>query len=327
MDIFTHTLTGWALACAGAGRAAPYGTLALVVAANISDIDYAYALGGPLSYLARRGTWSHSLLGAAGLAAGVALLFWLLVRRRQPAPHLLRNLLLVCQLGAFSHWALDGASASGIQLLYPFSETFYALDWLPAVDLWLVALLLLGLLLPILFRLISEEIGARRSESGVRWGAGLALAACVLLVAGRGALHSDAEAQLDSRLYRGRTPLRVPSFPTPISPLPWPGTVETDGTYETVAIRFLCVQRRGSANRTYYKPEDSPTLKAALATHTAKVFMARARFPHLMVIPQPQGWQVRIQDIQYASDASGLRRPIAWIELDESNQVLSEGLR
>ena len=262
-----------------------------------------------------------------GLAAGVALLFWLLVRSRRPAPHLLRNLLLVCQLGAFSHWALDGASASGIQLLYPFSETFYALDWLPAVDLWLVALLLLGLLLPILFRLISEEIGARRSESGVRWGAGLALAACVLLVAGRGALHIDAEAQLDSRLYRGRTPLRVAAFPTPLSPLQWHGIVETEGTYETVEISFLGVQRGGSATRTYYKPEDSPTLKAALATHTAKVFMARARFPHLMVIPQPQGWQVRIQDIQYASDASGLRRPIAWIELDESNQVLSEGLR
>lgn len=327
MDIFTHTLTGLALARAGAGRAAPYGTLALVVAANIPDIDYAYALGGPLSYLARRGTWSHSLLGAAGLAAGVALLFWLLVRSRRPAPHLLRNLLLVCQLGAFSHWALDGASASGIQLLYPFSETFYALDWLPAVDLWLVALLLLGLLLPILFRLISEEIGARRSESGVRWGAGLALAACVLLVAGRGALHSDAEAQLDSRLYRGRTPLRVAAFPTPLSPLQWHGIVETESTYETVEISFPGVQRGGGATRTHYKPEDSATLKAALATRTATVFMARARFPHLMVIPQPQGWQVRIQDIQYASDTSGLRRPIAWIELDESNQVLSEGLR
>lgn len=327
MDIFTHTLTGLALARAGAGRAAPYGTLALVMAANISDIDYAYALGGPLSYLARRGTWSHSLLGAAGLAAGVALLFWLLVRRRRPAPHLLRNLLLVCQLGAFSHWALDGASAWGIQLLYPFGETFYALDWLPAVDLWLVALLLLGLLLPILFRLISEEIGARRSESGVRWGAGLALAACVLLVAGRGALHSDAEAQLDSRLYRGRTPLRVAAFPTPLSPFQWHGIVETKGTYETVEISFLGVQRGGGAARTYYKPEDSATLKAALATRTATVFMARARFPHLMVIPQPQGWQVRIQDIQYASDASALRRRIAWIELDESNQVLSEGLR
>ncbi len=327
MDIFTHTLTGLALARAGAGRAAPYGTLALVMAANISDIDYAYALGGPLSYLARRGTWSHSLLGAAGLAAGVALLFWLLVRRRRPAPHLLRNLFLACQLGAFSHWVLDGASASGIQLLYPFGETFYALDWLPAVDLWLVALLLLGLLLPILFRLISEEIGARRSESGVRWGAGLALAACVFLAAGRGALHSDAEAQLDSRLYRGRTPLRVAAFPTPLSPFQWHGIVETEGTYETVEISFLGVQRGGGATRTYYKPEDSPTLKAALATRTATVFMARARFPHLMVIPQPQGWQVRIQDIQYASDASALRRPIAWIELDKSNQVLSEGLR
>ncbi|MFB3154750.1 MAG: hypothetical protein ACE10I_09785, partial [Candidatus Acidiferrales bacterium] len=153
------------------------------------------------------------------------------------------------------------------------------------------------------------------------------LAACVFLAAGRGALHSDAEAQLDSRLYRGRTPLRVAAFPTPLSPLQWHGIVETEGTYETVEIGFLGVQRSGSATRTYYKPEDSPPLKAALTTRTATVFMARARFPHLMVIPQPQGWQVRIQDIQYASDASALRRPIAWIELDESNQVLSEGLR
>ena len=53
MDIFTHTLTGLALARAGAGRAAPYGTLALVMAANISDIDYAYALSGPLRIILR----------------------------------------------------------------------------------------------------------------------------------------------------------------------------------------------------------------------------------------------------------------------------------
>ncbi|MFQ5662596.1 MAG: metal-dependent hydrolase [Terriglobia bacterium] len=327
MDNVTHTLTALVLARAGAQRLAPYATAALVVAANVSDIDYLSFLGSAASYLEYRYAWTHSLAGAAVLGAGVAVGFWGIARRRRPQPRRLRNLLAVSLLGVLSHSFLDWTTASGAQLLWPVKDTRYALDWLAFTDPWLLIILVLGLLLPALFRLVAEEIGARRSDAGLRRGAWTALAACALLVAGRAVLHRDAVAQLESRLYQSRTPVRAAALPTPLNPLRWEGVVETDTTYETVGLTLFQSRQGFEPATTFYKPSPSPALEAALSTPAARRFLSRARFPQAVITPAAEGWRVELRELASGAEPFGSRNLLVQIELNRELEVLTEKIR
>lgn len=332
MDNLTHTLMALVLARtlrfrSGQAGLPPYATPALVMAANLPDLDYLAALGGPPAYLEYRYAGAHSLAGAAVLAAGGAALVWSLARRRQPP--LTRSaglkLWLVCLLGTASHSLMDWASAYGTELLWPFRRDRYALDWFASIDLWLLVILLLGLALPALFRLISEEIGAQRSETGARWGAWVALAACALLAAGRASLHADAVGQLEARLYRGRSPLRAGAFPTPLSPFQWNGVVETDTTFEAGELDQRPGRGPGGESfTTFYKPASLPALEAALSTPTAERFLAWARFPHAEVSPTANGWQIRLRDLRFAAGARP-RVTAIWMELNPELELRAEG--
>ena len=326
MDPVTHSLTGLVLAHAllPARRAAAtrYATAALVAAANVPDLDIFYRLAGPLAFLEQNRGWTHSLPAAAALAAGVALGTQALGRRRGHEVSL-RLLLPLCLAGAATHLLLDWATADGTRLLWPVKSARYALDWFPYIDPWLLGLLLLGLGLPALFRLIGEEIGARRKE-GVSAGAWVALLACALLGAGRATWHADAVGQLESRLYRNRMPVRAGAFPLPLTPLAWHGVVETGTTFETLTVTR---SRSGETFSTFYKPAPSPALEAALETRTAEVFLAWARFPHVEISPTGAGWRIRLRDLATADAAPRFRRVAAWIELDGNLKVLEEEVR
>lgn len=328
MEPVTHTLTGLVLGRAGANRLAPYATPALLVAANVSDIDVLHILGGATSYLEHHRTWSHSLLGGTLLGAGVALVFWSLARRR-PGSRAgeLGRLLVVCLLGAYSHLVLDWSTPYGTQLLWPVKQRWYALDWFPFINLWMPAILLLGLALPALFALISEEIGARRSQRGARWGAWMALVVCAALAATHAWFHAEGEALLESRLYGDRTPVRVAAFPTALNPFRWRGVVETATTYETMELTLLGGPRGRRDFSTFYKPAGRPALEAALATRTARVFLSWARFPHATITPWGEGWRIRLRDLRYGADAPPTRRFVAWIDLSPKLDVLGEELR
>jgi inner membrane protein len=299
----------------------------LLVAAHVPDVDILFAATGGLSYLEHHRTWSHSLIGAAGLGAAVGAVFWKRAQRRPPDPASafpLRRFLLIGSLGGLSHALLDWLNPYGVQILWPFRRTWYALDWFALIDPWVLAILALGLALPLLFRLIAEEIGARRSETGGRWGAGLALAACSLLALGRATLHADAVAKLERRQYRNRAPLRVGAFPSPLNPFRWNGVIETDVSYELVPVTLLGEEQELRASSTHYKPASSPVLEAALASPTGQLFLDWARFPLATVIPTPDGWQVGWRDLRYAQEAPRVRVFSVWMELDREPRMRGE---
>ncbi|HSC77173.1 MAG TPA: metal-dependent hydrolase [Candidatus Acidoferrales bacterium] len=323
MDPLTHTITGWLAARAGLDRAAPYATATLLVAANIPELDVLQTLGGSAFYLAHHRTWSHSLVGAAVLGAGVGLAFWKLAQRRGlPAPA--KKLAALGVLGAFTHLLLDWMTAGGAQLLWPVHRAWLALDLLPQMDLWLLVALVLGVALPSLFRLITEEIGARSTRGGIRAGAWVALAALVVLTMGRAILHTEATAQLEARLYEGRTPLRIGAFPMPLNPFRWVGVVETESTSEVVTLTLL--GRAEESEQTFYKPAASPVADAALATDEARIFLAWARFPHATVTPRvDHGWRVELRDLRAGTEARDSLATLR-IELDPAGEVESAHL-
>lgn len=327
MDNVTHTLTALVLGRAlglgarPASRRVPYATAALVVAANVQDIDWFALAAGARAYLEAHSGF-HSLAGAVVLGAGVGLGFWSYARRRQPSRLAgLRNLLLVSLLGALSHSLLDWATPEGATWLWPLRRTWYALDWLPYVDLWLLVILLFGLGVPSLFRLIGEEIGTRPSAGGLRRGAYAALVAAAVLVAGRATLHSEAVGQLESHLYRERMPLRAAAFPTPLNPLRWTGVAETDSTYEAVEQVLRGPRRSFEVTATYYKPSPSPALTAALTTRSAQAFLAWARFPHASVTPQGGGGRLHLVDVRSSVLVPRPRGFGAWVDVNSRLEV------
>jgi inner membrane protein len=326
MDPITHTLTGLTLARAGADRLGPYATATILVAANVPDLGLLYLLGGGAPSL-EQPMWTHSLVGGVALGAAVGLVFWRQARHKPRPPHM-PKLVLTGALGALSHLLLDWSTALGLPLLWPFHNPRYALDWFPGLDLWLLLILLLGLSLPMLFHLIAEEIGARRSPAGPRRGAWMALVACLLLAAGRYSLHSQAVAQLESRLYNNRSPLRAGAFPTAFSPFRWRGVVETGTTFEVADMSLLATGRAFETFSTHYKPEPSPALEAALASRAGQAFLSWARFPQAEVVPAVGGgWQVKLENLRYTSGGRSFYNFSAHIELDASLQVREEAIR
>lgn len=332
MDPLTHSLAALVVARAGAGRifspeAAPspsYATPALLLAANVPDIDYLVLVASPTTYLEHHAA-THSLAGAVLLGGALALAFWFW-RRKRAEPRLLPNLMLVCLLGVLSHLLLDWSTPYGIEWGWPVKNAWYALDWFAFIDLWLLVILLLGLALPALFRLIAEEIGARRSAKGRGRGAWLALVACGLLAVGRANLHAGGVAQLEARLYRGRTPLRVAAFPVALNPFRWSGVAETRTTYEAAGLDFMGSPENLEQLSTFYKPSPSPALEAALASRTARIFLAWARFPHALITPWGDGWRVRIEDIRQAAAAPHPGALVVSIEVNRELAVAAEDI-
>lgn len=325
MDPLTHTATGWLLARAGLDRAAPYATATLVVAANVPSLGWVHLLIGAAPYLANGRTWSHSLVGAAALGAAVGFGFAHLARRKnKPASG--AKLMMLGVLGALSHSALDWMTASGTQLLWPFDRTWYALDWFPFIDLWLLVVMGLGVGLPALFKLVTEEIGARTTRTGARRGAWVALVAFALLAGLRWNLHGEALGQLDARLYRERTPLRVAAFPMPLNPFHWSGVAETDSTHERVDVVLLGGRGEGEF-RTHYKPAAAPALDAALATDSARQFLAWARFPRATLTPAPGGWEVELDDLRFAGEGGQPRMFLLRVEVSRQLEVVREEIQ
>src|ERR1041385_5939201 len=90
MDNITHTLVGLALADSGLKRRSRLGTAALVVGANLPDMDaLVYFVGhGGASALAFRRGWTHGVLAMAVLPAALTagLLGWDRLPPGRPRP-------------------------------------------------------------------------------------------------------------------------------------------------------------------------------------------------------------------------------------------------
>jgi inner membrane protein len=180
MDPLTHTLVGAGLARTRLGRLTPLAGAALIIGANLPDVDVVTMAAGRDAMLAHRRGWTHGVLAMAllPLLLAGALLAWDAWRRRRdpdrprprPGP-----LLLLSSLAVLSHPLLDWMNTYGVRLLMPFDGRWFYGDVLFIIDPWLWLVLGGALLLAL-------PEGARRREAG--WLLLAALASLLLLGAG-----------------------------------------------------------------------------------------------------------------------------------------------
>jgi inner membrane protein len=339
LDPITHGLASLALARAGQKRLPRYGAAMLVVSGVAADLDYVSYFGGAPAFLRFHRTLLHSLLGSALVACVIAAAFFVLnkarsQKRESENPNSMRReltfglALLVCVIGAASHVLLDLVSGIGVQLFWPFRAGWQGWDLLTDIDPWILALLAAALLLPELFRLVSDEIGEKKGSSRGRGAAIAALSLLVLYIGARADLRSKAMNLLASREYHGRPPLAVAAFPLPSTPFGWRGVVSTDATVEELRVSlFPGAEFDPDRSFTRYKPDPSAALDAGQRTQAAKTFLAYAAIPLASVNRIEEGYRFELRDLRFAPNDASPENIIARVDFNSSLQIQLEELR
>jgi inner membrane protein len=301
MDNLTHTAIGLFLSRTGLGRWSPRGTAIMLIAANIPDADVVSAAGGALNYLTWHRHLTHSLLLMPVMAMAAVLV--VRVVGRKPVNWL--GGFFAALIAVASHLALDWTNVYGIRLLLPFSNRWLRADSTGVVDLWIWAVLGIGIAGPFLARLVGSEIssGTVRQPHHGRGFAWFALLVVLLYDCGRGVLHGRAVASLDARMYDEALPLRVAATPDAVNPFRWRGIVETPGAYVIQDVNLAL----GGANprgMVYHKPDPEPAIEVARATATFQSFLAFSQYPLWRVTPYPaveDGKLVEVFDLRFGA--------------------------
>ena len=308
----------------------------LIASGLAPDLDYASYLAGPAAFLRFHRTALHSIAGAGVVSCALALFSCALDRKwppakstkKRPAPTTLAPALVLCAFGVIGHELLDLASGEGIQLLWPFHAHWYRWDLAESFDPWVLIVLVAGLLIPQLFGLVREEVGARNKPGA---GSGAALATLLLLLAylgGRAYFHSRAVDTLLSAEYHAREPLSAGAFPSSGNPLEWRGVVATDGTLEELDVSLAPgADFNPDRSLTHYKPQDSPQLQRAEKTLEAQRFLAYAEFPLASATRHEDGYRVEFRDLRFPAGDQSVENMMLGVDLDASARVVRMELR
>ncbi|MGA8012811.1 MAG: metal-dependent hydrolase [Candidatus Acidiferrales bacterium] len=335
MEPFTHAFTSLALARAGGRRLPRFGTAMLVVSGIAPDLDYASYVGGAGAFMRFHRTALHSIAGSAVIACAVAGAFCVLDRKIPPRKKAQRQTLAplafpaafaVCAVGAAGHVLLDVASGVGVQLLWPFRAHWSAWNLINDLDLWALLLLIVGLLLPMLFGLVNEEVGARKKGPGGSRAAIVTLALLAAYLGARANLHSRAIDLVLSREYHGRIALTAAAFPESSAPFAWRGLAETDNTMEEVDVPLGAGDEFDpDRSITRFKPEDSRPLDAGERSAAAQKFLLYAKVPFARVEPLEAGYRVELHDLRFPDGDTEPANVFVRVDFNSTLQITHEG--
>src|SRR5712671_2237905 len=143
----------------------------MTLAAEAPDLDIFSQVRGSVFGFAHHRGFTHSFLGVplvAAVVVGFIYLIWRLRGRKTRNPNLPPRwglLFTYACLAGLSHILLDFTNNYGVRPFWPFSERWISWDIVFIIEPVLLVVLTLGLILPSLFSLINEEIGARSKGS------------------------------------------------------------------------------------------------------------------------------------------------------------------
>ncbi len=332
-------MTGACLGRAGLNRKSALATATVTLAAEAPDIDVLGRFKGPIFGFAHHRGFTHSFLGlflVSAVVVGLMYSVWRLRGRKTNNPNLRPKwglLFLFAYLAGLTHILLDFTNNYGVRPFWPFSEKWYSWDIVFIFEpvLWIV--LTLGLLCPLLFSLVNQEIGARTKGPQGRVAATLALLSMIALWGVRDYEHRRAVNALEARLYHNADPIRASAYPYWWNPFRWHGVVETQGFFATMPVDSLApeVDPEGTM-QIRYKPEETAASLAAKNSYLGRAYLDWAKYPLTEIEPNAAGLTngesghiVRFEDLRYAyPEMSGRGTLSATVELDRNLNVVSE---
>jgi inner membrane protein len=346
MDPVAHTLAGAALAETGLKNKTRYGAAALIIGANIPDVDAIVTfLGSDTSLLLRRGV-THGILAMAlwpFILTGL-LVAWSRWRAKDdPQPLHLGWLLVLSTIGTWSHPLLDWMNTYGVRLLMPFSQTWFYGDTLFIIDPWFWLLTASGVVL------VSSR--SKRSMAGwlllgglasllvlgvpmVGWGVKLGWVLGVAVIVGlrrvrRSAVFNQRMAQFGvaslilyittvygiARLAESRWTdddlIEVQSNPMPGVPFHHRLVLVYPSYYRVIPPH--------GAPFDVPRVEPDAIVSAALSADQIKGFSNWTRFPYWTVEEVEDGWRVEFRDLRYVDPGEAPRGiGFAEVHLDQN---------
>lgn len=335
-------LTGACLSRAlGLHRRIRHATLALVIAAELPDIDYVYAAGGPLTYFQHHRGWTHSLLWLPVMAVIAIGFVWLWHRwkvyRKAGDSALPLNwpaLLGYSCIALLTHLLLDWTNNYGIRPFAPFNPRWYQGEIVFIFEPVIFALLLLALILAPIFRLTDKEVGATRTGNAAQRLAILALLG-VLCVWGLRFYEHNKAMQLaqQQEMLNDASILRIGLNPMPINPFTWDAVIETPDFYQTGIIDTRTGTMTTTSQDIYWKGEVTPAVMAAKTSWLGRIYLDWSKFPLTEDLgisrdPDNEGLHiVRFRDLRFSYQALGFNgrehTPLsAYAYVDAQNHVV-----
>lgn len=351
LDNVTHTLFALTLARTPLGRAGRGSTAALIVASNAPDVDIVTAVpGGFVTYLRWHRGPTHGPIGVVALGVFSAAIVWgcyrLLDRRldadRGAPAASFAMLAIVATIGTLLHVLMDLPTSYGTRLLSPFDWHWYAVDWMPIVDIYLLIAMATGLLF------------GRASAAARGRNAAIVLALMAANYGLRAAAHHEALA-LAPRLFGPTLPqqcaagssnstvldvwpreglildpagaapgrrclVEMAALPNFFSPFSWRVIARFSNAYEIHDVDLLDARFRAPASESEvfwrravrYPNVWTDAVVRAAATTTAQVFLGFSRFPAARSFVDPAGAAtVRLSDVRFAGSGfvDQARRP------------------
>lgn len=298
MDNLTHSLAGAALGRAGLYRRTRYAAGALIIGANLPDIDViGLAFGQNLAF--RRGI-THGPIAMLVLPFVLTGLLLLVARwRRDRASStqdtravVPRQLLLLSYIGVLSHPALDWLNSYGVRLLYPFSDRWFYGDSIFIIDPWIWIALGAGVWLA---RRRAASLSTRAARPA-RTALSLVGTYIALMYAGsvyaRAVVHDHIVAEV------GVAPASVMAAPVPANPVVRSIVVDMNGEYRFGRMTLLPLSAPTFSERVARNADD-PAAGAAVATGAFDAFLYWSRFPYFTIEQRADSTTVRVGDARF----------------------------
>jgi hypothetical protein len=269
-------------------------------------------------------------------------------------------LAVVSMIGALLHVLMDLPTSYGTRVLSPFSWRWFAVDWMPIIDVWLIAVLVSGLLF------------GRRSIEARRWNAVIVLTLMAANYGVRAAAHHQAlvlaprllgptlpaacdgatapKGLIDSWPRPAFTPpppgkrclVEMAAMPAFVSPFSWRIIAQMSNAYEIYEVNLLD-RRFSEADSEHsafwrqsrrYPNNWTPAVERAAQTDVGRVFLGFSRFPAARWVVDTQGTTVvRWTDVRFVVGMVSLDQPgpgpdlfTATVRIGADGRILQEML-
>jgi inner membrane protein len=292
MDNVCHTLVGVVFGESGLKRRTRFGNTALIIAANLPDVDVlAFASSTPAVAI-RRG-WTHGVLAQIFLPIFLTSLL-IGVNRLWPSRRVdataarTRALLFLSYVGVCSHIFLDYLNNYGVRLLMPFSERWYYGDALFIVDPWLW--LVLG----------ASLVMARRRRSLATARMALVLVAVyveVMLASAFASRQAVLKAWTDERGIVPRALMVGPTFGNPLRKVI---IAETEHAYQTGTFTWW-PRRIQFETRLIPKNDQNAAVVRARGDERFRAILRWARFPYYELEHVNGDTRVTLRDLRFGN--------------------------
>ncbi len=268
---------------------------AILIAANIPDIDAVIRFLGAGFYLVHHRQLSHSIIGITVLSLLIALIFTKFKKDE------FNKYLGLAFAGTLAHIFLDIITSWGTQVFYPFNSIRYEFSLIPIIDIYLLAIFILGLVFIRLKPMQSAKI------------AKAVLFMFIVFLLFKSGLKIYADHSVEK--LNGYQDVRVlPSF---ASPFKWRAIINEPDMY---ILNDFDISTIGYGEFRFYPKKSDPLIEKSKESIIVKQFQEFSLYPY----PEVNGNKVRWFDLRLTNN--GNRGLSAIVEFDENGNIASERL-